>query len=211
MLTKTQEQILKLLLSKPEEQFSIRQIARLLGKSYSLTYNNTQKLLKKGIVKAENVPPAQIIHLSEQAPIRLLVSMEGKRTEDFLEKHSWIALYLRDVLSATENPFFIMLVFGSYAKGRETKGSDIDILIITSAKEDFKTFETAAQQYTKIKKGIIVIDAQSFLEMIKNPKALNVSNEARKYHIILYGAETYYELQNTNEKLDEKKLSVDGD
>lgn len=194
MTTKTQEQILKLLLEKPEEQLSMRQIARLLGKSYALTYNNTQKLIKAGIVLTKSIPPAQIVHLNEQAPTSILIDMERKRTEDFLAKHSWSNIYVKDVLNAVEKPFFVMLVFGSYAKRTATRGSDFDILIIVPAKEDILQLEKAAQQYTKIKKGIVVVDVQSFLEMIKNPKALNVGNEARKHHIITYGAEMYYEL-----------------
>jgi len=194
MATKTQEQILKLLLSKPEESLSIRQIARLLGKSYALTYNNIQKLIKQSTVRVEDVPPAQIVRVSEHAPMELLVDIERKRAEQLLEKHPWMALYLKDVLSATEQPFFIMLVFGSYAKGTETKGSDLDLLFIVPTKEDIPASEKAGKQYTKVKKGIMVVDVQGFLEMIKNPKTLNVGNEARKYHIIIYGAEAYYEL-----------------
>ena len=194
MVTKTQEQILKLLLSKPEEQFSIRQIARLLGKSYALTYNNIQNLLKQGILRKEALPPAQIIRLNEQVPTGVLVDIEMGRAEDFLAKHSWINLYLKDVLRTVKRPFFVMLVFGSYAKGAETKGSDLDIFIIAPAKEDIPLLEKAAHQYTKVKKGILVVDVQGFLEMINNPKALNVGNEARKSHILLYGVEAYYEL-----------------
>ncbi len=194
MATKTQEQILKLLLGRPEEHLSIRHVARLLGKSYALTYNNIQKLIKSAIVRTQDVPPAQIVRLSDQAPIGVLVDIEMKRTEDFLAKHPWLSLYRKDVLSAVERPFFAMVVFGSYAKGAQTNGSDLDILIIAPAKEDIPSLEKAAQQYTKVKKGLVIVDVQDFLEMIKNPKALNVGNEARKYHLILYGVETYYEL-----------------
>jgi len=194
MVTNTQEQILKLLLSKPEESLSIRQIARLLGKSYALTYNNTQKLIKQGIVRVEDVPPAQIVRVSEQAPMELLVDIERKRAEQLLEKYPWITLYRKDVLSATEQTFFIMLVFGSYAKGTETIRSDLDLLFIVPTKDDIPLLEKAVQQYTKVKKGIVVVDVQGFFEMIKSAKTLNVGNEARKHHILLYGAETYYEL-----------------
>ena len=194
MMTKTQEQILKLLLSKPEEHLSMRQIARLLGKSYALTYNNIQKLIKTEIVRTKDVPPAQIVSLSDQAPTSVLVDIERKRTDDFLVKHAWLSLYRKDILSAVESPFFVMIVFGSYAKGTETKGSDLDIFIIAPAKEDIPALEKVAQQYTKAKKGIVVVDVHGFLEMIKNQNTLNVGNEARKHHILLYGAETYYEL-----------------
>lgn len=87
-----------------------------------------------------------------------------------------------------------MLVFGSYAKGTETKDSDLDLLIIAPTREDIPALEQAAQHYTKAKKGIVVVDVQGFIEMMKNPKTLNVGNEAKKHHIILYGAEQYYQL-----------------
>jgi predicted nucleotidyltransferase len=193
MMTKTQEQILQLLLSQPEERFSIRRIARMLKKSYTLTYNNLQVLLKQRIVEKQAVPPAQMIRLNEQAPTSIFIDIERKRTEAFLEQHSWIKLYLNDVLKMA-TPFFIMLVFGSYAKGTETKASDLDLLIIAPTREDIPALEQTTQQYTRVKKGIMVIDGQGFIEMIKNPKTLNVGNEAKKYHIILYGAEPYYQL-----------------
>ena len=192
MLTRTQEQILQLLLERQEEMLSIRQISRLLDKSYTLTYNNIKNLLKRGILVKHSLPPAQMIKLN--APISILIDMERKRTGSFLAKHLWIKLYLNDFLSDAKSPFFILAVFGSYAKGKETKGSDIDLLIIVPKREDIAFFEQSAKQFTKVKKGIIVIDAQNFTEMIKNTEVLNVGNEAKKHHIILYGAEQYYQL-----------------
>lgn len=193
MITKTQEQILQLLLSRPEERLSIRGIARLLGKSYTLTYNNVQGLVKQGFVEKQSIPPAQVIQLKEGIPTNVLVGVEQKKAEVFLEKHSWIKLYLKDVLN-TAHPFFIMLVFGSYAKGTQTKESDLDLLIIVPAKADIPGMEKAAQQYTKVKKGIIVVDAQNFTEMIKNPEELSVGIEAKKHHVLIYGTEQYYQL-----------------
>lgn len=193
MITRTQEQILQLLLSRPEERLSIRGIARLLGKSYTLTYNNVQRLVKQGFVEKQSIPPAQMIQIKESIPANVLVDIERKVAEVFLEKHSRIKLYLKDVLNAAP-PFFIMLVFGSYAKGTQTKDSDLDLLIIVPMKADIPVMEKAAQQYTKVKKGIIVVDAQNFTEMIKNSRELSVGNEAKKNHILIYGAEQYYQL-----------------
>ncbi len=193
MVTKTQEQVLQLLLGRPEERISIRGIARLLGKSYTLTYNNIQALVKKGYLEKLSLPPAQIIQIKEGVPDSVLVNIEQKRTEAFLEKHLWIKLYLNDVLAAS-SPFFIMLVFGSYAKGIQTKSSDLDLLMITPKKEDIPELGQAAQQYTKTKKSLSIIDARDFMEMIKKPKELNVGNEAGKSHILLYGTEQYRQL-----------------
>jgi predicted nucleotidyltransferase len=196
MSTRTQEQILQLLLGRPEERLSIRGIARLLGKSYTLTYNNVQGLVKQGFLEKQSIPPAQMIQIKESTPANVLVGVERKIAEFFLEKHSWIKLYLKDVLGASP-VFFIMLVFGSYAKGTQTKESDLDLLIIVPKKEDIPKMERAAQQYTQVKKGVIVVDAQNFTEMIKNPKELSVGNEAKKHHVLIYGAEQYYQLLKT--------------
>ena len=193
MLTKTQELILQRLQSSPEEKPSIRQLARSLKKSYTLAYNNIQVLLQKGIIESHKVPPAQIIQIKEDAPTNTLIEIERKRTEIFLEKYNWIKLYLRDVLRTAE-PFFIMLVFGSYAKGAQTKLSDLDLLIIVPKKEEIKAMESAILHYTPVKRGVIIVDTQAFIEMIKNPKTLNVGNEAVKYHIILYGADQFYKI-----------------
>ncbi len=190
-ITRTQEGILKLLLDEPDSRFSIRGIARGLSKSYTLVYHNVQDLCKRGVLVKESLPPAQMISLNEQAPLNVVIDVERKRREAFFEKHRWIALYMKDVLRTAGTPFFVLLVFGSYAKGTQAKDSDLDVLVIASKND---ALETVARQYTRVKKNVIIVDVQDFLEMVRNPNVLNVGNEARKHHIILYNAETYYQI-----------------
>lgn len=195
MLTQTQEKILAFLLSNPEEQFTIRGIAKKLGKSYTLVYNNIADLGKKDIIRKQNVPPAQIIRLNEFAPTDIFIDIEIKRKKEFLKKHLWIELMLKDILSSARNLFFIMLVFGSYAKGKQTTKSDLDLLVIVQDKKDIKKIEEPMHKtYTKVKKGLNFVDVHDFEEMIKNTNELNIGNEAKKHHIILYGVEAYYQL-----------------
>ena len=195
MLTETQEQILAFLVSNPEEQLTIRGIAKRLGKSYTLVYNNLADLEKKGIIRKQNIPPAQIVILNEFAPAELFVGIELRRKKGLLEKYLWIEVMLQDILSSSKNLFFILLVFGSYAKGTQTTKSDLDLLFVVQDKKDIKETENIMQGvYTKVKKGINFVDVNDFIEMIKNPNKLNIGNEAKKYHIILYGVEAYYQL-----------------
>jgi predicted DNA-binding transcriptional regulator len=195
MLTKTQEQILSFLLSIPEEQLTIRGIAKRLDKSYTLVYNNVSDLDKKGIIRKHSVPPGQIISLNEFAPAEILVDIELNRRDEFLRKHPWIEVMLNDIFSSTKNLFFIMIVFGSYAKATQTGKSDLDLLIIVQDKKDIKGVESSMHNaYTKVKKGLNFIDIGDFGEMVKNTNELNIGNEAKKHHIILYGAESYYQL-----------------
>lgn len=195
MLTQTQEQILTFLLSNPEEQLTIRGIAKRLNKSYTLIYNNIANLEKKDIIRKQDVPPGKIVRLNEFAPLEIFVDIELKRKNEFLKKFPWIEIMLRDILSSAKNFFFILLVFGSYAKGIQTIKSDLDLLIILQDKKDINNIEDAINRaYTKIKKGVNFIDINDFMEMIKNPSELNIGNEAKKHHIILYGVEPYYQL-----------------
>ncbi len=195
MLTKTQEQIIAFLLSHPEEKLTIRSISRRLNKSYTLVYNNIHGLEKDNLITKESVPPAQIVKLNEFAPMDTFVEIELKRKKEFLGEHLWIRLMLEDVLSSAKNLFFIMLVFGSYAKATQTKKSDIDLLVIVQDKKDIKDIENAINKaYARVKKGLNFVDVHDFKEMIKNTNELNIGNEAKKHHIILYGAEEYYQL-----------------
>ena len=194
MLTKTQEKILGFLLANPEEKVTIRGIAKRLNKSYTLVYNNLTKLEKKEIIKKESVPPTQIVTLNEFAPKDIFIEIELKRKKEFLEGYKWIKVMLNDILKSTKT-FFILVVFGSYAKGKQTKDSDIDLLVILQSKEEIKDMEKIINNvYTKVKKGINFIDVNDFIEMIKNSNELNIGNEAKKHHIILHGAEQYYQL-----------------
>jgi len=88
----------------------------------------------------------------------------------------------------------VVILFGSYAKGTQTSKSDIDILLIVPGKENLSLFESAMRKiYTNVKKDTTVVTTDEFIEMIKSNK-FNVGNEAKKHHILLYGAEQWYSL-----------------
>lgn len=191
--TKTQELILKYLLSNPDKQVTIRGIAKKLGKSYALVYNNILNLEKNKLITKQDVPPAKVLKLNKFAPNSVFVDIELKRKEEFLRKFAWAKIMLDDILSHAKSPFFILLIFGSYAKGTQTAKSDIDLLFIVPDKKNIKDIETISA-YTKVKKSINVITAANFKEMIRNTNEMNIGNEAKMHHIILHGAEEYYQL-----------------
>jgi len=199
-ITPTQLEIIGFLINQENPQ-NIRGIAKTLKKSYSLVYNNLEDLRKLNVIEKENLPPVQIITLNQYSPVEFLIKAERRMTEVFLEKKSWLSLFLNDILSSTTSLFFIMLVFGSYAKGKATNKSDLDLLIIVPKKEDINNMEKVLkQQYIKIKTQTIVIDELDFLETIKKSQEFNVSNEAIKHHIILYGHDSYYQLLKKAER-----------
>ena len=194
MLTKTQIKIIGYLLGREKPQ-SIRGIAKDLGKSYTLVYNNIEDLRKKEIIYKENVPPAQIVRLNKYAPVEVFIEAEKRNRDFFLEKYKWGKVFVNDVLDDSNNFFFVLIVFGGYAKGNVTKKSDLDLLVIAPDKKDIEKIENIVKKiYTPVKKHTLVVDQQVFLEMIKKPQEFNVGNEAKKKHIVLYGVEQYCQL-----------------
>ncbi len=193
-ITITQLEIVKFLLKREEPQ-NIRGLARKLHKSYPLVYNNLADLQKRGIIVKQNIPPAQIITLHEKAPLDILIEAERGRTADFLHTYQWLQLLVQDVVASTRSVFFCLVIFGSYAKGKQTKQSDLDILAIVPNKEDIAPMEEIiAKTYTKIKKQILVVTEDDFLKMIRHNQQFNVGNEAVKHHIIGIGFEQFYYL-----------------
>ncbi len=193
-ITGTQTEIIAYLINQGKPQ-NIRGLARALKKSYSLVYNNLEDLRKRDIISKQDLPPIQIISLNRSVPSDLILIAERKRTEVFLDRYKWLQLYLKDILSQAESSFFVLLVFGSYAKQKASPKSDLDLLGIVPKIEDLEPMESVLSKvYTKTKKQIVVITERDFLEMIKKPQEFNLGNEAVKHHLLLYGSEQYYSL-----------------
>ncbi len=195
MLNGTQKEILKFFITHLDEPPTIRALSRQLKKPYALIHRNVQELLKQGIVEINKIPPVNLLKIKESVSKETLVYIENLIKLDFLKSNMWVKIMLEDLLNYVDTRFFILLIFGSYAKNKQTKKSDLDLLIISPKTEDIKELENSMfKTYTKIKKNIVVVTAEDFKEMIKNPKEFNVGNEAGKHHVILYGVEQYYEL-----------------
>lgn len=196
MLTKTQEDILKFLIKNSEEKNTIRSIAKKLGKSYTLTYNNIASLEKSGIISKETIGNTKIIGLSKKISPDLITEIEIKIKNDFLKKNTWCSLLTKDIIENSPTKFFILLIFGSYAKDKQNEKSDLDILAIVQNKEEIKNMrEIILNTHTPIKKSPIVITVEDFKEMISQPEKFNIGNEAKKSHILLYGIEQYYQVK----------------
>ncbi len=195
MINGTQNTMLEFLITHSDESPTIRSLSRQLKKPYALIHRNVADLLKKGVIEKVVVPPANLLKIHELISKDILTAIENNIKSKFFKENSWAKVMFEDLLSYASQTFFILLIFGSYSKGKQTKKSDLDLLLIVPKKEDTKEIEAAmAKTYTKTKKTIVVVTAEDFKEMIKNPKEFNVGNEAKKHHIILYGVEQYYEL-----------------
>ncbi|RLE41118.1 hypothetical protein DRZ77_00005, partial [Candidatus Woesearchaeota archaeon] len=101
-------------------------------------------------------------------------------------------LYRR--IKEIKNPFFICVVFGSYAKGTARKGSDLDLCVITNEEKVDREINTILD-ITPFEIHYLKFSSDEFIKMLKTTE-FNVGKGIVKNKIILKGIEEFYELIN---------------
>ena len=186
---KPKEKILKYLIEN-KEPVSIRQTSGAVAIDYKNTYNYIGELTASGAIVKELKGNASFIE-ANLSPNQEIYSVENKRTREFLEKHPTLKLIKND-LDELNYPFMIVLVFGSYAKNKETKTSDIDLCIIFDNEEKKKEFWNKLNLLS-LNLEIQEFTTKEFISMLEK-RQNNVGHEIIKNNIILYGTENYYNL-----------------
>lgn len=186
---KPKEKLLKYLIEH-KEPASIMQVSGAIVVDYKNTYNIVNELKSKGIIVKESIGNIKPIKIN-LIPNQEIFSIERKRTEEFLSKNPKIKLINEDI-NEIGYPFMIVLIFGSFAKGENTRNSDIDICIISDNK--VKTNElTERLNLLSLKIGVQEFTVAEFASMLEK-KQNNLGHEIVKKNIILYGIENYYNL-----------------
>lgn len=96
---------------------------------------------------------------------------------------------------------YIMILFGSYAKGTATKKSDIDLLFVVQNEADIEKIKKKVRSVlssTNIKIEFDVITIEWLIKMFEERHT--VGREVLEASITLYGAEQYYSLVNSYDK-----------
>lgn len=196
-LTKIDCTITEFLLQHIYEKFSIREIARQVKIDYKLVHTSVQRLVKRKIITKKKYGKTQLCEINLAEAIGDVMLVEQQRTHQFLEKNIGIKLLVQDIMEKIENPYYTLIIFGSYAKGTQHPRSDIDLLMIVPTKEQISETERVIHSVTSIrpiKTHELIITAADFKVMIESKESLNVGKEVVKNHIIAYGAEAYYNL-----------------
>jgi len=183
-------QILKLLLDRKEERFTIKKIAEALKINYRIAYEKVAVLEKEGLIKVTRAGNSKICEFANKFNNKVyeaeyLRRMALFKNKDFLVLHNMLAEL---------NFTFIALLFGSYAKGNANKHSDIDIIAIGGDEKEIQS--TLSLFPDKI--HLTHVGFKDFIQMAKS-KEFTVVSEAIKNNIILIGIEEYYRMmENAN-------------
>lgn len=115
--------VLGLLLLHPSEQYHVREIARLTGTVAGTLHKELTRLAEAGLLLKRSQGNQVLYQANRDCPV-------FEELASILRKTSGIVEVLADALAPLADVIDAALVFGSVAKGTETGGSDVDVLII---------------------------------------------------------------------------------
>lgn len=183
-MVKLTHRILQFLIEHKENEYSIRELSKILKVDYKNTYDAVQKIPinknKKGNATYLSFKPVLTTDIYE---------VEKQRQETIAKK---LPLLYKDI-QELENPFVIIVLFGSYAKGEETKHSDIDLCIIYES----ETAKSRLGIHPDVEEHSFY--HEEFLQMIQSTQ-FTVGRQILKEGIVLKNIELYYELIRRSQK-----------
>lgn len=156
----------------------IREIGRELSTNHMLIQRRMQDLLKNNVVDFREEGKNKVCFLKKTVETYSYIIMaEQYNLTKILNKYP----LLRNIIEKIQkdNRIKLALLFGSYAKELAKKDSDIDIYIETEDRD--------------IKREYSIIDSRLSIKIGKYNKEDNLIKEIEKNHIIIKGAEEYYE------------------
>lgn len=200
MLTLCEQKIMEVILPQPFKAYSIKHINKLINGSYALTHRSVKSLRIKKLLKASKVGHSFACQLNLSADPQSLATASLIYSQRFLNraKFGYVIDELKEKLN---DSLYIMILFGSYAKGAATKKSDVDLLFAVQDEQDIDATKKKIKSVvssTNIKIEFEVITAQWLLKMFEEKHS--VGREALECSVILYGAEQYYTLVRAYDK-----------
>lgn len=115
--------ILGLMLLRPEEALHGREIARRIGLPAGTVARELQRLAEAGLLTRERRGNQQVYRANTHSPIFTELA-------SILRKTSGVVDILANALAPVAERLRVAFVFGSVARGQESAGSDVDLMLV---------------------------------------------------------------------------------
>jgi hypothetical protein len=179
---------------EPWREFTLAEIKRLTKKtSHHYVFEALKKFCRHGVLlerKMGNTNLYLINHRGQDTQYLTLVESMLKEKRKDIPYHN-----VHQVMTRIKDPFFTLLIGGSYAQGKQKKQSDLDVCIIIPQGQDKKPYEIALREGRLMMPEVhgFTFTAEEFRKMLENDE-FNLGKELARKHILIYGGEQYYAL-----------------
>lgn len=200
MLNNCKLKLLEILMKTPFEAYSINYLAKRINLAYPHVYESIMRLEKAGIIIIEKKGKSNLCKIRFNNP-EVLAAAALINLERFLKNHPNIKNLTNQLKEALSDELYILLLFGSYAKGTAKKTSDIDLFFIIKDKNKIEQFKNKiisviSKLNYKVEFEVSTIDW--FCKMLNDKTT--VGREVFKNNRVLHDAESYFQLVKEYDK-----------
>lgn len=188
--------IMELFAADPRKRYSIRDIAKTIGKQYAPVHAAVQRMIKKKVLQKQRIGHTDYCSLELKGDASLFCFVEAWRAKQFMRKNMAAGMIIEEALEKLKANFYVLVLFGSYAKGKQAEKSDIDLLLIADndrRAEELERTLTGISRFSKKALHVMPMNFKDFIYMASD-KATNAVNQALGNHIIFSGYEEYYKM-----------------
>jgi predicted nucleotidyltransferase len=191
MIKKSQLDIMNLFRKNIFLKKTIREVSILLKKDYPNTYNSIIELEKERFLKIEKIGRSKLCSVEiNQKTISLFSFLDEQESFEINIPN------INKILDFKEFNDDIILVTGSYALGKQTKESDLDLILIVKEKafEKQKLLENVSSLMIP-KVHALVFSYKDFVDMLLDKKP-SLGKEIFNKRLIFKNTTKYYNLIN---------------
>ncbi|MFA5887886.1 MAG: nucleotidyltransferase domain-containing protein [Candidatus Nanoarchaeia archaeon] len=197
-MLKHEYKIIDAFLLAPWKKLTFNEVKKAYGsESKSYVYDILKKLVNNGILNEEKAGNVLLYSLN-------LGSLKAQVYAGMAAEHkAWNKGHipfkdLEKLKNKIHTPFYILLITGSYARGKQRADSDMDVVIICDDKEEPKNFYAGLKLLCEMnipEIHLYTFKKSEFLAMLLNNEA-NYGKEIAKNCLILAGGREYYAIIN---------------
>ncbi len=180
------------------KEMTIKEIIERTEDSYERANFALKSLTEKNIVKEDKKGKTLVYSLDLNhlyAEIGFDHYMLDREIE-FMKKHRVLYNAIKEIIN---NHFIWMVIlFGSYSKGTESKQSDVDIICVSNKKKEIEHFVKSLKYKYNLEFAPVVLPLDEFPNIKKdNPE---LWNDLKHFGIIFKGEDFFYSLAYKNDK-----------
>ncbi len=175
------------------QEVSLHQMSKLVDLDYKTIRKTVQQLLAEALLKREIKGKAHFISLNlNHSDIKTYLSFAAYYNQrTYFQKNTSLGYLLEEIKKLSLQDSCLVL-FGSYVLNKQTKSSDVDLLLITKNKTAPAKIRSLLLNYN-IKTDLNVLNFEQYQKALSN-RGFNLVNQVLNKHIIFKNPELYWEL-----------------